>query len=366
MTKTRLNRLKRKTLRGAVEENLRTIQGLPPDAVRPWPRRFAILRRRLPMMLLPFALLGSLWFGQGFSETWHSPDLELSLPLPSTAAPQPATAPGEVFLTSEAFAAEAAVLPAPRRLVDPSVFPLAVRRVVVDAGHGGYQGGTTLPDGIAEKEITLDVAQRLRNLLKRDGFEVVMTRDRDEYVALEERTRIANRASADIFVSIHVNWFEGKTSRGVETYFLGAADAPYLNELAASENRDSGYSVADLQRLLEGIYANARKDESAKLASSVQESLYGSLKRANPKLQDRGVKRAPFVVLVSTRMPAILAEVSCLSNQEEAALLSTPEYRQRIAQALFLGVHGYIETRATPPAQQQAALDPPARKAPHL
>jgi N-acetylmuramoyl-L-alanine amidase len=224
--------------------------------------------------------------------------------------------------------------------VDAAVFPLAVRKIVIDAGHGGGSSGTRTPQGVLEKDLTLDIAVRLQRLLEKQ-FQVVMTRESDENVSLEERGKLANQAGADIFVSIHLNWIENRRSRGVETYYLGPTDDPYLTRLAASENRDSGYSMTDLRHLLDRIYAGVRQDKSRKLAEVVQGALFQSVGKLSPEVEDRGVKAAPFLVLLSTEMPAILAEVSSMSNEEEARLLTKPLYRQYIAEALAKGIRGY-------------------------
>ncbi|MCB1054353.1 MAG: N-acetylmuramoyl-L-alanine amidase, partial [Acidobacteria bacterium] len=155
----------------------------------------------------------------------------------------------------------------------------------------------------------------------------------------------------DIFVSIHVNWIEQREIRGVETYFLGATDDPYLRAIAAAENKDSGYSLADFRSIMEGVYAGVRQDESRRLAQAVQRQLFASLKGVNPALRNRGVKTAPFVVLVSSEMPAVLVEVSCLSNDEEAALLTKPLYREYIARALSSGIRDYADS-LSPPAPE--------------
>ena len=226
--------------------------------------------------------------------------------------------------------------------IDSDVFPLAVRRIVLDPGHGGDDFGT-IDHELVEKDLTLDIAGRVANLLRVDGFDVRLTREDDRKLSLRERADIANRLHSDLFISVHVNWMSQRQARGVETYFLGATEDPELKELVRRENRESGYSLADMKMLLEGIYTGVRRDASRQLASRVQRSLYGSLRRVNPELKNRGVKTAPFVVLVSTEMPAILAEVSCLSNREEARLLSRPLYRDHIAEALFRGIRGYAD-----------------------
>ncbi|HEY9420585.1 MAG TPA: N-acetylmuramoyl-L-alanine amidase, partial [Thermoanaerobaculia bacterium] len=228
--------------------------------------------------------------------------------------------------------------------VDASVFPLAVRKIVIDPGHGGESLGTRAPLGLVEKDLTLDIAERLRRLLEKESFQVLMTRKADRDVPLEQRGRIANREKADIFVSIHVNWLKDQRSGGVETYYLGPTNDPYLTRLAASENRGSGYSMADMRQLLNRLYAGVRQDRSRKLAETVQGSLYRALGKMSPEIEDRGVKAAPFIVLLTTEMPAILAEVASLSNEEEARLLTKPLYRQYIAEALAEGIRGYAKS----------------------
>ena len=225
--------------------------------------------------------------------------------------------------------------------VDPAVFPLAVERVVLDPGHGGRNGGTQTSSGLVEKELTLDIARRLSDLLEESGYEVLLTRDDDTAVSLEERARFANESGADLFVSIHVNWIVNRGVRGVETYYLGPTDDPYLSRLAAAENRDSGYSQTDLRDLVDTLYAGLRQDSSERAASALQRSMLRSLRTVNPAVENRGVKSAPFIVLMKTDMPAVLAEVSCLSNEKEAELLARPLYRQYIAEALHSGIESF-------------------------
>ncbi len=232
----------------------------------------------------------------------------------------------------------------PPRPLDRVVFPLSVRKVVIDPGHGGAQHGAVSESGMAEKEISLDIALRLRRLLEGASFEVLMTRETDEAVGLDKRADFANASSADLFVSIHLNWIpRSQELRALETYVLGPTDDPAVTKLAARENRDSVYSLSEYRLLLERIYMDTRQDESRRLAKAIQAELYGSVRRINPLVEDRGVKTAPFVVLVRTEMPAILVEVSCLSNQEEVKLLTNDDYRENIAQALFRGIHSYAD-----------------------
>jgi N-acetylmuramoyl-L-alanine amidase len=200
---------------------------------------------------------------------------------------------------------------------------------------------------VAEKQLTLDIARRLAKRLTAGGFEATLTRDDDSRLLLRERARIANERKADLFVSIHLNWFEdGRANRGIETYYLGPADDPFVNALASAENRESGYTIADVRRLLDSIYADLRQQQSRALATAVQTRLVRSAHEAAPDVRDRGVKSAPFLVLVTTEMPAILAEVASLANADEAQLLDREEYRERIAIALFDGIRAYSHSVA--------------------
>ncbi len=320
--------LKRRLLRQAVAENISVRKGEP----APWRPAVRIVSDKGPsrwryawLALLPLLLVVSL-------QALRREPASDAVPAPEPAGLAPAVL--------EDRAAELRF--EPPKAIDSDVFPLEVRRIVVDPGHGGEDYGTTDHD-MVEKEITLDIGKRLSALLRDGGYEVHMTREDDRKLVLRERADFANRLHSDLFVSIHVNWISYSQVRGIETYFLGTTEDPELKELARRENRESGYSLADMKMLLEGIYTGVRRDASRQFASRIQRSLYTSLRRVNPKLKNRGVKTAPFVVLVSTEMPAILAEVSCLSNREEARLLSRPLYRDHIAQALFRGIRGYAD-----------------------
>ena len=231
--------------------------------------------------------------------------------------------------------------------VQPSmarVLGLRVRRIVIDAGHGGHDSGTVGPGGIEEKDIALDVALRLGRLLQqRLGAEVIYTRRTDKYVPLEERTAIANAAHADLFLSIHANSSSDPDVRGVETYFLNFTTSPDAMEVAGRENADSNRSVYDLSDLVRKITLSDKIDESREFAGDVQQQMYAGLLSGNAGLKNRGVKQAPFVVLIGAQMPSILAEISFLTNPEDAAELSRPRYRERLAEALYRGVAEYVD-----------------------
>jgi N-acetylmuramoyl-L-alanine amidase len=230
------------------------------------------------------------------------------------------------------------------RVIDPAIFRLAVRKVVLDPGHGGTDPGA-MTRGLREKDVTLDIARRVAASLVGQDFVVVLTRESDETRSLQQRVEAANAARGDVFLSIHVNSIPTQERRGVETYFLGSAGDPRAERLAGAENSGSGYSLADFRHLLEGVYVDVRHDESRRLAQAVQGRLFAALIHANPQLEDRGVKQAPFVVLVGTEMPSVLAEVACLSNREDTLLLKQESYRQEIAESLAAGVRGYAAAR---------------------
>jgi N-acetylmuramoyl-L-alanine amidase len=220
---------------------------------------------------------------------------------------------------------------------------LKIGRIVVDAGHGGHDSGTLGPGGIQEKEVVLDVALRLGKLLRqRMGADVIYTRDGDTFIPLEERTAIANKALADLFISVHANSSSDPTARGVETYYLNFTTSPDALEVAARENAVSDESIHELSGLVKKITLKDKIDESREFAADVNSSLYTGLERGNPGLRDRGVKKAPFVVLIGANMPSILAEISFLTNPDDATQLHDPEYRERIAESLYRGVAKYV------------------------
>jgi N-acetylmuramoyl-L-alanine amidase len=219
---------------------------------------------------------------------------------------------------------------------------LKIGHIVVDAGHGGHDTGTIGPNGLMEKDLVLDVALRLGRLLEtRLGADVVYTRDDDTFIPLETRTAVANEHQADLFISVHANSSHDPSARGVETYYLNFTSNPDALEVAARENAVSQKSIFELQDLVKKITLKDKIEESRELASDVQKSLYGGLAGRHSTLRDRGVKKAPFVVLIGANMPSILAEISFVSNPTDAAKLETPEYRQKIAESLYKGIAKY-------------------------
>jgi N-acetylmuramoyl-L-alanine amidase len=220
---------------------------------------------------------------------------------------------------------------------------LKIGKIVIDPGHGGHDTGTIGPNGLLEKDLVLDVSRRLGKLLEsRLGAEVVFTRRDDTFIPLETRTAIANQEQADLFVSVHANSSHDPDARGVETYYLNFTSSPEALEVAARENAASDKSIHELQDLVKKIALKEKIEESREFASDVQQSLHTGLAARNPGERDRGVKKAPFVVLIGANMPSILAEISFLSNPGDEKRLKLQAYRQRIAESLYHGISQYV------------------------
>jgi N-acetylmuramoyl-L-alanine amidase len=231
---------------------------------------------------------------------------------------------------------------------------LGVSRIVIDAGHGGHDPGAK-GKGVTEAELVLDVALKLEKLLQKvPGVEVILTRRTDEFIPLQERTAIANREGADVFLSIHANASPNAQARGIETYFLNFANNLSAAAVAAQENAASGQTMGALPDLVKAIALNNKLDESRDLATQVQRAMMDKLSATNKTIRDLGVKQAPFVVLIGAAMPSVLAEISFVTNPQEAKLLKGNAYRQRIADALFNAIRKYRTSlkNATSVAQQ--------------
>jgi N-acetylmuramoyl-L-alanine amidase len=221
---------------------------------------------------------------------------------------------------------------------------LKIGKIVIDPGHGGHDTGTIGPNGLQEKDLVLEVGRRLGKLLQtRLGAEVVYTRKNDTFIPLETRTAIANQQRADLFISIHANSSRDSEARGVETYYLNFTSSPEALEVAARENAVSEKSIYELQDLVKKIALKEKIEESREFAGDVQESLHSGLAAKSPAIRNRGVKKAPFIVLIGANMPSILAEISFVSNPSDEHRLETSEYRQRIAESLYRGIAKYVD-----------------------
>jgi N-acetylmuramoyl-L-alanine amidase len=231
---------------------------------------------------------------------------------------------------------------------------LKVGRIVIDAGHGGHDTGTVGPNGLMEKDLCLDVALRLGKMIEEGlpGAEVIYTRTDDTFIPLEERTNIANTAKADLFISIHANSSPDASARGVETYYLNFSPSSEAMAVAARENATAQNGVHDLESLIQRIARNEKIEESRELASDIQDSLANRLQRVNKNIRNRGVRKAPFVVLIGANMPSVLAEISFISNPADEVALAKPDGREHVAEGLYKGIEAYLQSTNSLAANQ--------------
>jgi N-acetylmuramoyl-L-alanine amidase len=220
---------------------------------------------------------------------------------------------------------------------------LCVKRVVIDAGHGGKDPGAIGPTGLREKDVVLRIAKKVASRLKKDlGCQVVLTRKKDRFLPLTQRTAIANARKADIFVSIHANAAPNRRASGVETYFLNFALDEEAMRVAARENATSTKRIGDLKNILSDIMKNTKVDESSRLANYIQKEVVRNLRKRYSNVKSKGVKQAPFFVLIGARMPSVLVEVSFISNRKEEKRLKSNRYLDRVAEGIVNGIKSYI------------------------
>ena len=221
---------------------------------------------------------------------------------------------------------------------------LGIQRVVLDPGHGGEDPGAIGKKGLKEKDVVLAVATELKTLLAAKGLEVIMTRESDISIPLENRPVIANQQKADLFISIHANANRNRKRKGVQAFYLNFSPDPQVIEIAASENATSSKRIGEMQDTLKKIVQNSKIIESTELAQKVQENLLKCLSRNYTEIKDLGTKGGPFWVLIGSEMPSVLVEVSHLSNAQEAQRLKSGAYRQQIAQGIYEGIMAYIQS----------------------
>ena len=284
------------------------------------------------------------------------------VPLPKLGAPTdrlppiPAIPEDEVFAWRELDSIESAAAALIPSTNSNGVFSIArqlglgVTRIVIDPGHGGRDPGARR-DGLSEADLVLDVAQRLQLRLADvlPDLEVTLTRHDDVYLSLEERTALANRVGADLFLSIHANASANHDTRGVETYFLNLATDPDVAALAARENTTGDATMRNLETLVETIATNSKIEESRDFAQAVQDAMVHRLRPIDPELPDLGVKQAPFVVLIGARMPSVLSEIAFLTNMRDAALLASDVFRDQVANGLLEGIVHYQQSLGVHP-----------------
>jgi N-acetylmuramoyl-L-alanine amidase len=274
-------------------------------------------------------------------------------PAPATPAAAPVTAKAE---STQSEASTTPITPAPELARSARhtasgqnsltrALGLKINRIVIDPGHGGQDEGTKGAKGLLEKDLVLDVSKRLGKLIQdRMGAEVIYTRTDDTFVPLDGRTALANSKKADLFLSIHANSSPAPQVAGIETYYLNFTNSKEALDIAARENATAQSSVFELQDIIQKITQHDKAEESREFALRVQSALYGFSSRYNSGEKNRGVRKAPFVVLIGASMPSILAEIGFLSNPREEGLLRKPDYRQKLAEALFRGVSKYAES----------------------
>ncbi len=329
--KKRELRLRQTILRGVYEDNLR-ITGNRRDVIR---QQSSFLSGKTSVFFAVLLL--------GVSGTLNYPDLsslqeERHVLAAGVAAQGSALAPLEPSLNPSEYTEFADGRPPLSR-----VLGLEVKTIMIDPGHGGSDSGTIGKMGTREKDITLDIARRLRQRLAKRGFyHVVLTREDDSTLPLTKRVELANSEKADLFISIHINYLPSKPINIIETYYFGPSTDAKTLKLAEQENASSHYQLSSMKEMIEKIGETIKLQESRSLAASIQKSLFTNSRRQNGNVQDFGVRRAPFVVLLGAQVPAVLAEVSCLSNREEELDLNTESHRENIARYLEAGILDYL------------------------
>jgi N-acetylmuramoyl-L-alanine amidase len=326
-------RMKRAIHRGVLEDNLRLLGRTTPRIE---------IRRRLPRAAkaaLFCATLGgvTLFTGTSLSPVLF-PEQEIRAHFVSPSPAPPATAP----------ALDPRLFKGARNMPLSRAFDLGVRSIIIDPGHGGEDAGAVGRGRTREKDVVLDIARRLkRRLDARAETEVLLTRDGDHALPLAERVAIAHADRADLFVSVHLNFVPKKPINLIETFYFGPATDAAAAALARRENSGQGPGMSELSEIIERLETQMRREESPRLAAAIQQSVLRNGRRADASVEDRGTKRGPFVVLNQADVPAVLAEVSCLSNPEEEKRLGTVEHREGIAAALEAGILDYLRNGET-------------------
>ena len=339
--RNREQRMKREIFRGLYEDNLSLLGRTTPRAY---------VRKRLPRAakLALFAAtlaLGILFTGSSLSPViFPVQQIQARFVAPAPRRACPAEAPSATVQPG----LDPALFKGGRGLPLSRAFDLGVKTILLDPGHGGEDTGAIGRGGTREKEIALDIARRLkRRLESRTAAEVLLTRDADVTLPLGERVAIAHAKHADLFVSIHLNFVPNKPINIIETFYFGPGTDAASLELARRENSGQGPGMSELREIIERMETQMRREESPRLAAAIQNSLYRNSHREDTGVLDYGTKRGPFVVLNQAEVPAVLAEVSCLSNREEEERLGTPGHREDIAAYLETGILDYLRNGET-------------------
>jgi N-acetylmuramoyl-L-alanine amidase len=332
--KKRERKIRETILRGIYEDNLRMIGKHPGGLVS----RVPFTKKMF--LFFSIALMSILGNSNYLNTSIFSDWLSSRQETPMTAS----------IIPQKSFNQERSIAPSDYRafLSDKTIplsrmFGLGVKTIMIDPGHGGSDPGAIGKFGTQEKDITLDIAKRLRERLKKYGnYTVIMTREDDATLPLNKRVELANSAKADIFISIHLNYLPSRPINIIETYYFGPPSDPNILKLAEKENAGSQYGMSEFKEMIEKLGETLKLQESKEFAASIQKNLYLSSKKHNGNIFNFGVKRAPFVVLLGVDVPSVLAEVSCLSNKEEEMKLNTESHRENIARYLEAGILDYL------------------------
>ena len=343
-------------LRGVFEENLSILGRGRPTPPRRKP--FFLRRMLLSAVLCIFAvLMHDQHTGTSFAPAEPSANMSIhpvSLPATGVSAelipemsssplsPQPGVPSQDTVNTSEF-----SVFLNSRNVSLIRMLGLKIKTIMIDPGHGGTDSGSIGKMGTKEKDITLDIAKRLKaRLVKSDLHHVLLTREDDSSVPLLERVTLVREAKADLFISIHLNYLPKKNTNIIETYYFGPSNDKKTLKLAEQENAGSEYGLSDFREVVEMLGKTMKLQESKEFAESIQVNLFINSRKQNEEIQNHGVKRAPFVVLLGVDVPSVLAEVSCLSNREEEGELNSESHRENIAKYLAAGIFDYLNKGA--------------------
>ncbi|TDI69108.1 MAG: N-acetylmuramoyl-L-alanine amidase [Bacteroidetes bacterium] len=342
--------------RGLYEENKRIEDRTHPVRSRPAARTYVTGIGGVVLLILVFVLATNYVFQDARSSelnTENFPPVTASSDIAEVGLPSDILIPSSELQDVFDFSA-IALAPVPLA----GLFNLGVRRIVVDAGHGGRDPGALGSNGLMEKDITLDVARRLKlRLTEFHGLQVELTREKDQTLSLKQRADFSNESGADLFVSIHVNQFPTEPVYALETYYFGPQTDDLALHLAELENKNSDYGLAEFNRMIQQIGDRVKLEESRRLAYHIQGSMFRNSRDLNSKVRNWGVKTAPFVVLVGATAPGILCEIGVISNSDEERRLRTPEYREQLAMFLEEGILTYLDELSNLAATQNGVTE---------
>lgn len=360
MGKAEDTRLKKAILQGVLEENLKIANA----EVRPVRRHFRLLTRGIPVLLITVSFVLAYLISDPINQQSTTPDTfslkastlpwdtlitrhnQVSLPEVSRSYVVASVEPKMPFDTQRLLEYNLLLDHDQARL--SAIFGLGVQTIVIDPGHGGKDPGAIGSQGTREKDIVLDIALRLqKHFAQNSQYKVLLTRETDKYVSLADRVQFSNSNNADLFISLHINALPQKQFNVTETFYFGPPEDEYTLHLAEQENRGSEVLNVDFKSMIKKIGDVLKEQESASLASTIQQSLFTNMEKYDRVLDDNGIKIAPFVVLLGVDAPSVLVEISCITKQEEETNLNSPDYREKISSSLEEGINTYLSQRET-------------------